>query len=160
RTGVLATVVLVAGVCGGLAMTGSPDAPPGKAVVVAPAPRPVEDPAPALVKQLGSVDFAEREAAQTTLRELGSKAEPAIRAGLKSQNPEIRARCVKLLTDIRKDALDDLIRNFDPAGDKQPNHPVWLRFKTTVGDTRASRELFAQFVARSRLAAIQADDNW
>jgi RNA polymerase sigma factor (sigma-70 family) len=158
RTGVLAAAVLVAGVCGGLAMTGSPAAPPAKAV--APATRPVADPAVEMVKKLGSDDFAEREAAQGALREIGAKAEPALRAGLKSESPEVRARCAKVLTDVRRDALDDLVRTFDPAGDKEPGHPVWKRFKAVAGDTRGSRELFGRFAARSRLAAIQAGDNW
>ena len=61
----------------------------------APAPRVVEDPGAAFVQQLGSDDFAEREAAEKELRKLGSKAEPAIKAGLKSDDPEIRTRCAK-----------------------------------------------------------------
>lgn len=148
RASVLTAVVLVAAVCGGLAMTGapgSPDAPPAKAGAPD-APRPAEDPAAALVKQLGSDDFATREAAEKELRKLGSKAEAALKAGLKSEDPEIRARCAKILTAIRKDALEALVKTFDPAAENPSDHPIWKRFKAIAGDTRASRELFARVI--------------
>jgi RNA polymerase sigma factor (sigma-70 family) len=146
RATVLVGAVLIAGVCGGLAMTGAPGAPPDKAV--APAPRAVIDPGAKWVEQLGSTDFNEREAAQKELRKLGLRAEAALKAGLKSEDPEIRARCATLLTEIRKDALAALVKDFDPAADNQPDHPIWNRFKGLVGDTLASRDLFARVVKR------------
>jgi hypothetical protein len=155
RAGALAGAVLIAGVCGGLAMTGGSDTPPGKAV--APAPRVRIDPAVALVEQLGSADFAEREAAQKELRKLGLKAEPAIKAGVKSEDPEVRERCAKLLIEIRKDALDALAKSFDSAAENPSDHPLWKRFKILAGDTRASRELFAQIIKNpDRLARLDA----
>ncbi len=157
---VLSAAVCLTAVCGGLAMTGTPsDAPPGKAAspAPAPAPRPVEDPAAPLVKQLGSADFAEREAAQKDLRKLGLKAEGALKAGLKSDDPEIRARCAKLLAEVRKDALDALVKGFDPAADNPSDHPVWKRFVAIAGDSRASRELFARIIANKKW--IQTLDN-
>ncbi len=156
---VLSAAVCLTAVCGGLAMTGAPsDAPPGKAV--APAPRAVEDPAAARVKQLGGADFAEREAAHAALRKLGPKAEGALKAGLKSDDPEIRARAAALLADVRKDALAALAKGFDPAADTEPDHPIWKRFKAIAGNTRAGRELFAQIIKNAewlrRLDAAEA----
>jgi RNA polymerase sigma factor (sigma-70 family) len=144
RALVLVGAVLVAGVCAGLGMTGPAEGPPGKAV--APAPRPVEDPAAMLVKQLASEDFATRESAEKELRKLGPKAERALKAGLKSEDPEIRARCAKILAEVRKDALDALVKTFDPAAENQPDHPIWTRFKAIAGNTGASRELFARIL--------------
>jgi hypothetical protein len=139
----LAAGLLLTGVCGGLAMTGSPDSPPG---AKAPGSRPAADPTAALVKQLGSEDFARREKAGEELRRQGAKAEAALKAGLMSEDPEVRARCAKLLAAIRKDALDAFAKSFDPKAEKQPDHPVWNRFKAVAGDTRASRELFARII--------------
>ena len=159
RAGVLSAAVVLTAVCGGLGMTGAPpDAPPGKAV--APAPRPAEDPAAPLVKQLGGEDFAQREAAAKALRALGMKAEAALRAGLKSDDPEVRAHCATALAEIRTDALAALAKAFDPAAETQPDHPIWRRFKAIAGDTRASRDLFAQIIKNApwlrRLDAAEA----
>jgi RNA polymerase sigma factor (sigma-70 family) len=154
RASVLAGAVLVAVVCGGLAMTGVSSDAPGKGA--APAPRLI-DSAAKLVEQLGSANFADREAAEKELRKLGLKAEAALKAGLKSDDPEIRARCAALLKEVRKDALTALAKNFDPAAENPSGHPIWLRFKDIAGNTGASRELFARVIKKpewlTRLAA-------
>jgi RNA polymerase sigma factor (sigma-70 family) len=157
RAATLAAGILLTVVCGGWAMSGTPGGPdPAPAT----SPRPREDPAARLVAQLGAPDFAAREAAQKSLRELGPKAEPALRAGLKSENPEVRNRAAALLTTIRADARDALARGFDPAKDAQPDHPVWTRFKTIAGDSRASRDLFAQIIAnKDRLRRLDTAEN-
>ncbi len=143
RSAALAAAACLTIVCGGLAMTHAPDSPPE---VKAPAPRFVED-AAGLVTKLGSGDFADREAAHKSLRGIGLKAEPALRAGAKSEDPEIRTRCAELLTAIRKDALDALVKGFDPAKDTEPDHPIWARFKTIAGSDRAARALFAELIS-------------
>ncbi|MFL5340378.1 MAG: RNA polymerase sigma factor [Gemmataceae bacterium] len=112
------------------------------------------DPTAKLVEQLGAQEFADREAAQKELRKLGAKAETALKAGLKSENPEVRVRCAKIFTAIRKDALDDLVKNFDPKAENVPDHPLWNRFKAIASDSRASRELFARIIADARLARV------
>ena len=116
-----------------------------------------DDPAAKLVEQLGSQEFADREAAQKALRELGMKANSALRAGLKSENPEVRNRSAKLLSEIRKDALATLVKGFDPAKEQQPDHPVWKRYAAIAGDSQASRELFARIIANEKW--IQTLDN-
>ncbi|AMV23872.1 ECF RNA polymerase sigma factor SigE [Gemmata sp. SH-PL17] len=145
RPAVLAAAVCLVIVCGGLAFTHSSDAPPDESAHV-PVARLVADPGD-LVKMLGSDDFAAREAAHKRLRAVGLKAEPALRTGLKSEDPEIRTRCAELLTAIRKDALDALVKDFDPAKDTEPDHPIWARFKTIAGADRAARALFAELIA-------------
>jgi RNA polymerase sigma factor (sigma-70 family) len=113
-----------------------------------------DDAAAKLVEQLGAEKFVAREAAQKALRELGAKAHPALRVGLKSENPEVRVRCAKVLTQIRKDALDDLVKNFDPKMESVPDHPLWNRFRAIAGDSRATRELFARIIADARLVQM------
>ena len=81
------------------------------------------DPTAKLVEQLGAAEFADREAAAKTLREMGLKAEAALRAGLRSDNPEVRERTTKLLTTIRADALDALAKDFKADGTDEPDHP-------------------------------------
>jgi RNA polymerase sigma factor (sigma-70 family) len=155
----LAAGMLLTVVCGGFAMTGSGRGE--QPAPAAPAPRLVDDPAAKLVEQLGAPEFADREAAQKKLRELGVKANPALRAGLKSENPEVRNRAAKVLAEIRKDALAALVKGFDPAKEQQPDHPIWKRFKTIAGDTRAARDLFAVIIKNAnwlrRLDAAEAN---
>src|SRR5262249_15416609 len=78
RPGAWAAGILLTVVCGGFAMPGG-----GRgeqpAPAAAPAPRLVDDPAAKLVEQLGAPEFADREAAQKKLRELGRKAESALK---------------------------------------------------------------------------------
>jgi RNA polymerase sigma factor (sigma-70 family) len=144
RAGALACAVVLATVCGGFAMTGAPASDPP------PAPRgAAADPAVELVKQLGSAEFAKRVAAEKELRKLGATAEPALRAGAKSDDPEVRARCAKLLVAVRKDALAELVRTFDAKTDAPSAHPVWKRFAATAGNTPASRALFARLLKHS-----------
>ncbi len=152
----LAAGILLTVVCGGFAMTGS-----GRgeqpAQAVAPAPRLVDDPAAKLVEQLGALEFADREAATKQLRQMGLAAESALLAGLKSENPEVRDRAAKLLTAIRSDALNVLVKEFDPNGTDDFAHPVWRRFKTVAGSDTAARKLFAEIIADPRRLRLLID---
>jgi RNA polymerase sigma factor (sigma-70 family) len=130
---------------------------PGAGPKSTPPPAAKDNPAAKLVEQLGSQEFADREAAQKALRELGVKANPALRAGLKSENPEVRNRSEKILSEIRKDALEALVKGFDSAKAEQPDHPVWKRYVAIAGDSQASRELFARIIANKKW--IQTLDN-
>lgn len=87
------------GTCGiavGIAAASSPPAP----APTAPVPAPVG--IPALVEQLGSERFAEREAAAAALEKLGLPAIDALRAATKSDVPEVRERAAALLTKMRR----------------------------------------------------------
>ncbi|QJW97168.1 HEAT repeat domain-containing protein [Frigoriglobus tundricola] len=145
RVALLTTSLCLTVVCCGLAMTGAPDTPPEKAAAPA-----ADDPVAALVKLLGSADFAEREAAAKDLRELGIRAESALRTGLRSEDPEVRARATQLLAVIRKDALGTLVKTFDPAGEGEPDHPIWKRFKSIAGSDAPARRLFAEIIRDPR----------
>ncbi len=108
---------------------------------VVPVAEPTPDPAE-LVKQLGGENFAEREAAGAELRKLGAKAEAAIRDGLKSDNPEVRARCEKLLETL----IAELLRSKDS--------PAWARFKATAGDDADAREFYLRMVGSRKRAEM------
>ena len=63
--------------------------------------------AEALVRQLGSAEFQEREAASATLEELGYRARTAVRKAIASDDPEVRARTRKLWKKLRWAVVDD-----------------------------------------------------
>jgi hypothetical protein len=67
------------------------------AVAQQPAPAPTPDEVAKLVEQLGSDEFAEREAAEKRLTELGPSVLEELRAGLKSENPETVRRVRELI---------------------------------------------------------------
>ncbi len=90
----------------------------------------------ALVRQLGSEDFAEREDAEKQLAQLGRLARPALNAGAASSpDPEIRFRCNQLIsraTDLdRKARLDTFLA--DTKGEYEHDLPAWNQFRATVG---------------------------
>lgn len=111
--------------------------------------------------RLGSSDFAERETAEKELRELGLKAENALKTGCRSESPEVRARCAALLATARKDALDALVKGFDPKAGAVPEHPLWRRFRAITGDTPASRDIFFRVINNrhwlQRLDRVETD---
>lgn len=145
---VLTGGLLLTAVCGGLAMTGSPDSPTTNSHAVVS--QPAVDEVAGFVNQLGSDDYAEREDAGKKLRERGLKAEAAIKVGLNSENPEVRARSARLLGEIRKDALDALAKGFNPDGADEPDHPIWKRYKALAGNDVTARRLFAEIIRNPR----------
>ena len=136
RATVLAAGLILTAVCGGWAMTGASE---GNGPLTAPAPSRTDDSAARLVELLGSEEFAERESAQKALRKLGTKAESAIKAGIRSKNPEIVKRCDELLATLRSDLL------------RSKDSPVWHRFKSVAGDDDQAWKLYLRMVTnRSR----------
>jgi len=57
-----------------------------------------------LIDQMGSLDPIERDAAIKALRDMGEKAEPALREGAKLSNPDIAKKCAELLAAIKTDS--------------------------------------------------------
>jgi hypothetical protein len=110
----------------------------------------------ALVRLLGSPEFAERQAAQQKLQELGSKALPAVTAGRKHADLEIALRCKRLFLALRADWLKQLQADLraDKAGRRDHDHPIWQRFKKIAGDDRASRELLSRMLLDDRRARL------
>jgi hypothetical protein len=72
-------------------------------VVLGQTPEPSRD-AAALVEKLGSASYAEREATKS-LESLGGKALPALRAALKTKDPEVRARARAMINRIEGNLL-------------------------------------------------------
>jgi RNA polymerase sigma factor (sigma-70 family) len=116
---------------------------------VAPVPRPVGE-AAELVQQLGSPDFATREAAGKKLRDLGKKAVDPLKAGARDPNPEIAKRSREVLATVRANLLSELAKSFDPTSTTDYDHPVWKHYVSIAGDSRASRELFARIIANKK----------
>jgi sulfatase modifying factor 1 len=112
--------------------------------------KPQVDPeAEKLVEKLGSKSFAERQAAESSLRALGAKAKPAVIAGTKSSDAEIARRSETVLKQIRADQHQALV-----AGKAEWPGPEWKRFIEIVGDTTAARKVFAEIVDDDRRAAV------
>lgn len=109
-----------------------------------------------LVQQLGSPNFAERDAAEKALQKQGARAAAAIQAGMADVDAEIARRCESLwpklwATEIaRPDA--ERLAGYD--------HPLWKRFRKTVDDDPGSRTLFAEMAGDLRrwklLVAVEA----
>jgi hypothetical protein len=66
------------------------------------APLPAELSIQTLIAQLGSDDFAGREAATRALEKLGAAALPALRTAARSENPEVRSRASSLIGKIER----------------------------------------------------------
>jgi hypothetical protein len=74
--------------------------------------------AAALVKQLGSEDYAAREVAQKKLVEMGEKAVPALEEALKSEDLEVRLRAGRALRGIRG------AKKVEPDSEPAPAEPA------------------------------------
>jgi hypothetical protein len=119
----------------------------------------------ALVEQLGSDDFPEREDAQQQLADLGRLARPALLAGANtSPSPEVRLRCLQLLPKATTLDLKARLDTFlaDTEGKYEHDLPAWKTFRSVVcrewalfGYTlwsdrsleKAAREVFADLIS-------------
>jgi RNA polymerase sigma factor (sigma-70 family) len=110
-----------------------------------------------LVRQLGSESFAEREAAQKALTNMGARAAASVRAKMGDADLEVARRCARIWPRLWQ---AELAR---PDADRLAgySHPLWARFREAAGDDPGSRTLFAEMVADfnrfSRLEAVEAD---
>lgn len=106
------------------------------------------DKARALVRALGNKSYRTREKAAHELTRMGRDAYVAVAEGADDSDPEIRARCRKLLPAILdleiKARLDAFLADTD--GKQEHNLPGWKRFKENFGNTRSTRELFASLI--------------
>jgi hypothetical protein len=113
---------------------------PGVPGAAPPAPR--ADPA-ALVRQLGSDQFAERVAAERALLALGARAVDAVLTGRASDDLEIRRRCASLAKKIwsglgarRAKALRE--------GRPDRDLPLWDHYRRMMGSGKVEAALFAE----------------
>ena len=127
-----------------LAVRGAVDNP--AALVVPPA---HQARAVALVDQLGSRQFAERDRASRELEGMGRLALPAVRAGSRSADAEVRTRCDRLRPPMEAEELTARLGVFvaDAAGRHDHAVPGWELFRAAAGDDRPARDLFAAVVA-------------
>ena len=68
-----------------------------------------------------------------------------MRAGVQSSEPERAERCKRLLPLLRQTELTKFAKAFANDSERKAtfDHPIWKRYVTMVGDSKASRELFA-----------------
>lgn len=114
-----------------------------------------------LLEQLGHEEFVVREAASAKLLRVGLPAEPGLAKAAASGNREVRVRAQRILTDVRRNDLERRLRLFfnAPIGSKEVTFPAWEAFQKDLGDTRASRRLFASMqVAEGELLDLYAKE--
>lgn len=102
-----------------------------------------------LVKQLGDTKFAVREESAKKLLEMGRTSIAALRDGAKSDDEEIRSRCVSLIAKVKaaewKRRADAYVADVD--GKQQHDLPLLAEFENAVGRPDASaRKLFADMM--------------
>jgi hypothetical protein len=103
-----------------------------------------------LVRRLGDHSFEAREQASKELLRLGLAAKPALLAGARDPDLEIRRRCNDLLPAILE--ADRLVRLeafiADKEGKRKHDLPGWERYRRVAGEDPAARELFVAMQRR------------
>ncbi|MBX7075242.1 MAG: hypothetical protein K1X71_19040 [Pirellulales bacterium] len=102
------------------------------------------------IAQLGDDSFAVRQRATRELEQLGRAAKEALLTGLKNQDPEIRARCRRILAVVLDLDLEARLSRFAAATDSaapldQPL-PGWVRFEQQIGGDIRARQLFVEML--------------
>ncbi len=101
-----------------------------------------------LVKRLGHELFAERNASERELSELGLEAKPVLVTALKSSDPEIRLRARRCLAKILEDDFRNRLNAFlaDKTGAGDYDLPGWRRWLRMFGAATRSRDLYAEVI--------------
>lgn len=130
-------------------------------VVRLPAAEPAGDhaQAAALVKQLGDRSFRVREEAAAKLTQLGIPAKQALLDGQKDGDPEVRARCERILVVVLDLDLKARLAAFLADKDGKQVHDLagWSRFRKVVGEDAAARELFVDMLKANADLLEQAE---
>lgn len=114
-----------------------------------------------LIQQLGSREFATREAATGELSRRGESVEPQLRDALRHPDLEVRLRASRLLAGMFRADLRRRLAAFvnDVEGGQQHDLPAWNEFQRVFGSDVATRRLFAEMVTdESELLAAYASD--
>src|SRR5262245_171046 len=128
-------------------------------------PRPGEEGTPEfekaaeLVKQLGHARYAIRESAANLLMDWGGTAVPALTAGAKSDDEEVRSRCTKLLPQAKASDWKRRAAAFLADADRKERHdlPLLAEYEKAVGKLDAgSQKLFADMVRTNGELLAQA----
>ncbi|MCS7015360.1 MAG: HEAT repeat domain-containing protein [Gemmatales bacterium] len=101
-----------------------------------------------LIRQLGDRDFRTRESAARLLLELGDKALPALEAGMREPDPEVRRRCKELHRQVLTLSLESKIKRFlaTQGKDESAHLPGWQRFSNWVGADAEAQQFYAGLV--------------
>ncbi len=99
-----------------------------------------------LVRQLASDLYRDRDRATRELERMGRLALPALEQARADSDPEVRLRTKMLLPRAEADDLRARVDTFLADTESKFDHdlPGWQRFRVVAGDTKASRDLFAQ----------------
>lgn len=113
-----------------------------------------------LVALLGHDSFDIRQRASAALSRLGSKAKPALLAGLKSDDAEVRSRCRRVLVVVLEIDHREQLKAFtaDREGTQKHDLPGWRRFKELAGDDHGARLLFTEMQRCEPYLLEAADD--
>lgn len=102
-----------------------------------------------LVRQLGSDDFVDREAAHERLSKMGRLAKPTLsNAVATNPDPEVRSRCRELLPKAAAEDMKARLDTFlaDADGKFEHDLPGWNEFRAVAGSTVGSRALFTEIM--------------
>jgi hypothetical protein len=122
---------------------------------------PEQQKASALVKQLGDKRYTVREAAAKQLIEMGPAAVPALTAGTKSEDEEVRNRSVVLLPQAKAAEWKRRAAAYlaDTDGKQKHDLPLLAEYEKLVGKPDAgSRKLFAEMVRTNGELLQKASD--
>ena len=112
-------------------------------------PQSASEPPPELtkwIKQLGDRDFGVREAATRKIRDIGLPAKPALIQALRSDDPEVRLRARRCLTEILEADYQTRLKAFEKDTQGEGRHELagWQRFRQVVGHDVKARKLFVE----------------
>lgn len=98
-----------------------------------------------LVADLGSEDYATREAASQALIQLGSVVAPYVRRAAESPVLEVNTRSRRILAIISRETFEETIEAFlaGEGGRGGTSLPGWERARDRLGDSTDARRLFA-----------------
>ena len=101
-----------------------------------------------LVKQLGSEDFAEREAAGDELTRIGLPAFAALEAATIHPDREVRYRSIRILGQIRELDMQRRLEAFLSGKDDAGEYPLpgWSRFSKSYGDDQTAKQWFVDLM--------------
>lgn len=100
----------------------------------------------ALINQLGSNQFNQREMASRELQKSGKGALPALREAAKSKDREVRLRAEQLIKAIEEKIRKTVVLKFLRETDPQLDYGMtgWKFASTILGTSRKARELFLE----------------
>lgn len=114
-----------------------------------------------LISQLGAPRFSSRKSASEKLARIGLPAYHALEDATRDGDRETRYRAEKVLALIRQNDLNRRLTVFLASLDSAEDQalPSWTRFKTTHGNSTASRTLFVEMqrAEGELLASLEAD---